>query len=103
MDDILILTSTRHELKRAIRVVNQTLTELKLVKHPDKTLIGRTVRGFDFLGYHFSPDGLSVAEATLERCADRALRLYEREPPSYRDERLGEYIIRWRRWVASGF
>ncbi len=28
--------------------------------HPDKTFIGRVEKGFDFLGYHFGPDGLSV-------------------------------------------
>ncbi|MCP4343939.1 MAG: hypothetical protein GY795_00240 [Desulfobacterales bacterium] len=95
MDDILILTSARHELKRAIRIVSRTLADLQLAKHPDKTLIGRTERGFDFLGYHFSPEGLSLAEATLNRCAEHALRLYEQEPLCNREERLGEYIIRW--------
>ncbi len=29
--------------------------------HPDKTFIGRSEKGFDFLGYHFSRDGLRVA------------------------------------------
>jgi hypothetical protein len=42
MDDILILASTRWKLKTAIRVLNQTLNELTLEKHPDKTLISRT-------------------------------------------------------------
>ncbi len=32
-----------------------------MAKHPDKTFIGRIEKGFDFLGYHFGPDGLSVA------------------------------------------
>jgi len=34
-------------------VLNQTFNELRLEKYPDKTLIhliGRTERGFDFLG-----------------------------------------------------
>jgi hypothetical protein len=33
-------------------VLNQTLSALKLEKHPDKTSIGKAERGFDFLGYH---------------------------------------------------
>ncbi len=38
-----------------------SIIELKLEKHPDKTFIGRIEKGFDFLGYHFSPEGLSMA------------------------------------------
>jgi hypothetical protein len=45
-------------LREAIRVLNQTFSELRLEKHPDKTFIGRIEKGFDFLGYHFSPEGL---------------------------------------------
>ena len=67
MDDILILTPTRWKLKKAIRVLNQTFNELGLEQHPDKTLIGRVERGFDFLGYHFEREGLSVAVITIER------------------------------------
>jgi len=33
-------------------VLNQTFSALKLEKHPDKTSIGKTERGFDFFGYH---------------------------------------------------
>ncbi len=50
--------------------------------------IGRIERGFDFLGYHFGPDGLSVAGKTFEWFVGRAARLYEQEsgklppPPS---------------------
>ena len=51
-------------------------------KHPDKTFIGRIERGFDFLGYHFNPAGLTVAKATIEKFVARATRLYEQEPAS---------------------
>ena len=34
-------------------------------KHPGKTFIGRIEIGFDFLGYHFGPDGLSVVKKTV--------------------------------------
>nr|WP_320014338.1 reverse transcriptase/maturase family protein [uncultured Desulfobacter sp.] len=53
MDDWVVLSPTRWKLRRAIATVNQTLCDLKLRKHPDKTSIGRTDAGFDFLGYHF--------------------------------------------------
>jgi len=80
MDDLLILASTRWKLKKAIQVLNQTFNELKLEKHPDKTLIGRTERGFDFLGYHFENYGTSLAQKTNGNFPSRMTRLYEQEP-----------------------
>jgi RNA-directed DNA polymerase len=102
MDDILILAETRWKLKQAIRVLNRTLGEMKLAKHPDKTAMGRVARGFDFLGYHFTPSGLSLAARTLANCAGKALRLYEQEPSHTRVKRLGEYLSRWRGWAVGG-
>ncbi len=32
---------------------------------------GRTAKGFEFLGYSFYPDGLSVAKKTLEKFVAR--------------------------------
>jgi len=90
MDDILILAPTRWKLKAAIRVLNVTFYELKLEKHPDKTAMGRTQKGFDFLGYHFAPEGLSVADKTIETFLARAIRLCEQEPGEpYDSSRLG--------------
>ena len=69
---------------------------LELEKHPDKTFIGRIERGFDFLGYHFSPNGLEIAKATIEKFVERAIRLYEqdREEP-LSSSRLDQYVRRW--------
>ena len=60
--------------------VNEILGVLCLLKHPDKTFIGRIERGFDFLGYHFGPEGLTLAAKTIEQFVARATRLYEQEP-----------------------
>ena len=38
MDDWIVLSPNRWKLKKAIQIVNQTLNELKVEKHPDKTL-----------------------------------------------------------------
>jgi len=46
-------------------VLNQTFNDLKLEKHPDKTVIGKTERALDFIGYHFRPDHLTIASKTL--------------------------------------
>jgi len=102
MDDILILAPTRWKLKKAIRVLNRTFNELKLEKHPDKTLVGRTERGFDFLGYHFKPKRIGLAQKTITNFTTKALRLYEQEPPHHKMRRLGAYWLRWIRWTTSG-
>ena len=103
MDDILVLATTRWKLRNAVRQVNQAFSELGLNKHPDKTFIGRIEKGFDFLGYHVSPDGLSVAQPTLDRFVEKATRLYEQEKGQPEGSPLlGLYIQRWERWVWAG-
>jgi len=99
IDDILILAPTRWKLKKAIRVLNQTFNELRLEQHPDKTLIGRTERGFDFLGYHFESEGLSVAGKTIERFKERIARLYEQGADI---NRIGQYVLKWLQWTHAG-
>ena len=79
MDDILILAPTRWQLRAAVKVANQTLGALSLEKRPDKTFIGRIERGFDFLGYHFGPAGLTVAKQTITNFIEKASRPYEQE------------------------
>ncbi len=61
MDDILVLAPSRWKLRCAVKAVNEVLVSLSLEKHPDKTFIGRIERGFDFLGYHFGQEGLTMA------------------------------------------
>jgi hypothetical protein len=99
MDDILISATTRWKLKKAIRMLNHTFNELKLEKPPDKTLIGRTERGFDFLGYFLRPRRLEVSGETVNRFSKRIHRLYEQGADHFS---IGEYVKRWSRWVTSG-
>ena len=100
MDDALVLSPTRWKLRRAVKALNQVLNGLRLEKHSDKTFIGRIEKGFDFLGYHFGPDGLGVARATIEKFIKRASRLYEQKRiGKVAPDALGMYIRRWMRWV----
>ena len=103
MDDILVLAPSRWKLRQAVKVLNQGLASLRLVKHPHKTFIGRIERGFEFLGYHFRPEGLGVASKTLANFVARVRQLYEqeREKPSG-SSTLGDYVRRWGRWVNAG-
>ncbi len=50
---------------------------IEIINRSDKTFIGRIEKGFDFLGYHHSPEGLSVAEKTIEKFLACVVRLYE--------------------------
>ena len=103
MDDILILTKTRWKCRRAVKQLNTSFNQFKLEKHPDKTFIGKLEKGFDFLGYHFSPEGLSVAVVTWEKFAARWRRLYEQKKTHpERDALLGDYVMRWQRWTRAG-
>ena len=99
-DDVLVFAQTRWRLKDAVRVPNETFDELKLEKHPGKRAIGKLEKGFDFLGFHFSPEGLSVAERTVEQFLARAVRLYEQEwGKPFGSPQLGLYVRRWMSWV----
>jgi hypothetical protein len=103
MDDVLVLVPTRWSLRRAVKAVNEVLGSLRLDKHPDKTFIGRIERGFDFLSYHFSLDGLKVAKATIQRFVERATRLYEHEAGSTSgSSRFGTYVRRRAGWATAG-
>jgi len=103
MDDILVLTKTRWQLRRAVRTLNHTFNELKVMQHPDKTFIGRIERGFDFLGYYFCRGPLRLAHKTLQNYATRLHRLYEQQKTAPEGAaRLDEYVARWTRWCAAG-
>lgn len=99
MDDILILAPTRWRLKRAIRVLNHKLRKLKLEKHPDKTMIGRVEKGFEFLGYAFRPKGLGVSKKAVKRFREHIARLYEQGAGF---DRIGQYRQRWIQYVKAG-
>ncbi len=102
MDDWVILALTRWKLRAAIRLVNETLAELKVEQHPDKTFIGRVSRGFDFLGYRFTLAGLEVAPRAVERCVERVSRLYGLYERGVNLVHIGAYVRRWQRWARSG-
>ena len=82
-------------------MLNRALAALGLEKHPDKTFIGKIARGFDFLGYHLTPAGLTVARATVERFAARVTRLHEHERRA-NGPALGSYVRRWAGWATGG-
>ena len=100
MDDYVIFAPTRHKLKAAIKTMHATLTTLRVEVHPTKRFIGRTERGFDFLGYRIHPQRrLRPAAQSLNRLVERARRLHEQGATQ---QRLRQYVQRWYRWLRSG-
>ena len=57
--------------------VLETLAELNVEQHPDKTLIGRVERGLDFLGSVMKLAGLEMARRAVEHEIERVSRLNE--------------------------
>ena len=70
MDDIVILAKNRWTFRRNIKKVNGILEKLSLSKAVDKTFIGKTGRGFDFLGFHFGREGMSISRKSVEKFAE---------------------------------
>ncbi len=108
MDDLLIFSRTRWQLKRAVATMNRWFAAAKLAQHPDKTFIGRICHGFDWLGYSFNATGLHrVAAKTLKQATLNIHRLYEQarsrgQSAQEIQKRVDEYITRWCRWLTAG-
>ncbi len=107
MDDWIILAPNKSQFRKAIRKVNQCLTQLQLQKHPDKTFIGKITRGFDFLGYHFMPPQkkdaktpkvfLRPSNKNCHQTINRILQLYEQDT-----NRIVVYTTRYLAWLFGG-
>jgi len=90
MDDFVVIVPTRWKLSSAVSKVSQILNQQKLPKADDN--IGRSQRGFDLLGYHFTPESLTLGKISLQRRDARIHRLYEQGTSEYR---VGETISLW--------
>jgi RNA-directed DNA polymerase len=72
MDDWVILTKTRKELRQVVKQMHTVMQRLKFKLAYDKTYIGRTKNGFNFLGKRFGPAGIiGLADITLEEFFDK--------------------------------
>ena len=104
MDDWVVLSPRRWKLKKAIARINHHLSEHGMQQHPDKTFIGRLVRGFSFLGFTLNHQGLTgIAPPTLQRYRHKLRQLYEQKRPLQIVERtVGQYQTGFTRWALSG-
>lgn len=102
MDDFIILTKTRWHLKKAIKQLNLFFAHFGFKQHPDKTVIGKISRGFDWMGFWFTHTGCqSVAPRAIANHVMKLHRLYEQIrnlPAKLRVNRMMRYSIRWNSW-----
>ncbi len=107
MDDIVVLTHSRWQLRKHVRILNRFLSEKTLCQHPDKTFIGRTVKGFDWMGAWLEPQGVTdIAPRAKANHCEKVRRLYERawrwrEPKVVTQRKVSNYRWRWTIWAAG--
>ena len=97
MDDWVILVKTKSQLRRVIKITHRVLKQLKLNIHPDKTMIGRITKGFDFLGIHFGKI-IQIAKQSIE---NHRLRISQRYAQGMSKNHIDLYIKRWEKWCQS--
>ena len=106
MDDFLILTRTRWQLRRCVKQLHQYFAPGGFDVHPDKTQIGRPLAGFDWLGVQFGEPEPQIAVRALKNHNERCLRLYEQSRRMGLSERqtgvrVQAYRTRWDIWAAG--
>ncbi|MBK4715072.1 MULTISPECIES: reverse transcriptase domain-containing protein [Tenebrionibacter/Tenebrionicola group] len=106
MDDFLLLTRTRWQLRRGIQQLASFFELSGFERHPDKTQTGRIERGFDWLGVWFGADGPAIAPRALQNHRERRVRLFEQiRRKGYSSEearrRMQAYELRWITWAKG--
>lgn len=105
MDDFVIFSRTRWALRRAVRTLNVFFAAGGYRQHPAKTFIGKTEKGFDWMGIQFNRSGIvGVAPRAMANHRERCRRLYEqvwRWGKVRTLARLSAYVKRWKIWRYS--
>ena len=103
VDDLVILTKTRGQLRKIMKKLYTELDKLQLKLSKPKTFIGKIARGFSFLGYAFggcnATPHVGVSNIAISRMQDKLNELYEQHASS---TRVQTYLAHWWRWVAGG-
>jgi RNA-directed DNA polymerase len=100
-DDVVILAKNRWDFRKSLKVLYSVLEELKLSVHTEeKRYIGRTDKGFSFLGYFFKPNcKLHPSRESLDRLVSNSIRLFEQGADR---SRLRIYLEHWLIYFRSG-
>ncbi|MCX2790689.1 reverse transcriptase domain-containing protein [Vibrio sp. Sgm 5] len=105
MDDFIILTKTRWQLRKTVTTLNQFFNQFGFVQHPDKTFIGKIDKGFDWMGVWFTKQGATtIAPRAIQNHRITLTRLYEQTrnlPAKEQAGRVSRYIQRWQQWASQ--
>ena len=105
MDDIVILSTGRWHLRKAVKTLKAWLSRYGFQVHPEKTFIGRVSKGFDWMGAWISATGIEkIAPRTVSNHHNVLHRLYEQTrhlPELQQQMRVEQYLVRWNRWAES--
>ncbi|MEH4266357.1 reverse transcriptase domain-containing protein [Klebsiella aerogenes] len=112
MDVIIILAKSRWSLRRHTKRLMQWFSEYGFEAHPDKTQIGRTEKGFDWMGAWLTHEGVTdIAPRAKANHREKVRRLYERlaRVPLWRRKRARQqvhasesgYRKRWTIWAGA--
>lgn len=107
MDDFLILSDRRRSIRRAREYLYKLFDLNGFTSHPDKTLTGKTDKGFDWMGVWFTSRGAEgIAPRALENHRCRRMRLEEQLrrrglSEAVIAERVQRYELRWIIWCGS--
>ncbi|UTO02332.1 reverse transcriptase domain-containing protein [Serratia nematodiphila] len=104
MDDFLLFTRTRWQLRRSVKRLHEFFDLGGFETHPDKTQLGRITQGFDWLGVWFTPAGAAIAPRALDNHRARRARLYEQArrqglSSTETELRVRTYEARWTLWA----
>ena len=82
MDDFIIFTKTRWHLRKAVKKLNQFFNQFSFKQHPDKTFIGKIDKGFDWMGFQITLQGIvDIAPRSMEKLILKLAQLYEQNQP----------------------
>lgn len=102
MDDFIILAPTRWTLRRAARDLKQFLNNFGFTLHPEKNQLGKTERGFDWMGLWFKQHGIhSIAPRAVSKHRLQCRRLYEQIRHLNKDLQAARMALYRRRWVRA--
>lgn len=111
MDDVIILATSRWSLRKQTKQLMQWFGAFGFEAHPHKTFIGRTEKGFDWMGAWLTHEGVTdIAPRAKANHREKVRRLYERlaRVPFWKRKRaqkqvharVSAYRLRWNIWAA---
>ena len=109
-----MLTKNHKRLENVVAMARAEMSALKVEPHPNKTFVGKTIRGFSFLGFDFKVDlkppkkegdrpirqvTQKVRSSTLRRCYLRSFLLYKNGVDR---DRIESYWTKFLQWADAG-